>query len=249
MAKGIGTNFSDFCPDFERVVEIYNAWGSSECTEKEGNLHPITSSDKEGVSSWSDGSIRKALDRNLRFGFVAGGYDDRGVFSPLYDAKQAQYTPGLTGIFAIEQTREALFQALFQRQCYATTGERIIVGFFIAGAPMGSELSTKAKPGLSYNRHITGYIAGTAPLEKVEIIRNGSVLHTLEVKGSDLEFAFDDEEMLHKAILPAEGEAFPFAYYYLRVLQQDGHMAWSSPIWIDMQDAPPVAAKKGKKKA
>ena len=24
------------------------------------------------------------------------------------------------------------------------------------------------------------------------------------------------------------------AYYYLRVRQQDGHCAWSSPIWIDL---------------
>lgn len=249
MAKGMGTNFSEFTPEFERVVEIYNAWGSSECTEKEGNLHPITCTTKEGVSSWAEGSIRKALNNNCRFGFVAGGYDDRGIFSTLYDAKQAQYTPGLTGIFSIEQTRDAVFTALFQRQCYATTGERIILGFFIAGAAMGSELSTKAKPGLAYNRHITGYVAGTAPIEKIEIIRNGEVLQTLTPSGTDVDFAIDDAEMLHKAVLTTGKEESPFAYYYLRVLQKDGHMAWSSPIWVDMEDAPPAPAKKSKKKA
>ena len=89
-----------------------------------------------------------------------------------------QYSPGLTAIYAIEQTREALFHALHNRACYATTGERMVVGFFIAGAAMGSELSTKAKPGLVYNRHLTGYIAGTAPLKEVSIIRHGEVFHT-----------------------------------------------------------------------
>ena len=49
MAKGHGFNFKEFDPDkFERVVEIYNAWGSSEFTKKEGNTCPIRSKDKNG---------------------------------------------------------------------------------------------------------------------------------------------------------------------------------------------------------
>lgn len=248
MAKGFGTNFSDFTPEFERVVEIYNAWGSSECSEKEGNLRPITSTTKGGISSWADGSIRKALNNNCRFGFVAGGLDDRGVFSDLYSQGQAQYSPGLTAILAPEQTKESLFTALFNRHCYATTGDRIIIGFFIAGAPMGSELSTKVKPGLAYNRYITGYVSGTAQIEKIEIIRNGAVVHTIESELTDLDFVFDDVEAIHKIALPAKGEAPAFTYYYLRVLQKNGHMAWSSPIWIDVLEAPASTSKKAKKK-
>ncbi len=33
MGKGSSFDFEDFNPDFERVVEIYNAWGSSERTK------------------------------------------------------------------------------------------------------------------------------------------------------------------------------------------------------------------------
>ncbi|MES2121405.1 MAG: DUF3604 domain-containing protein, partial [Chlamydiota bacterium] len=134
MGKGSETTFEEFCPEYERVVEIYNAWGSSECSVKEGNLRPITSDDKKGVFETEKGSIRKALNNNCRFGFVAGGLDDRGIYSEFYDSEQVQYSPGLTAILAIEQTREALFQALYNRSCYATTGERIVVGFSIAGA-------------------------------------------------------------------------------------------------------------------
>ncbi len=249
MAKGFGTNFSDFTPEFERVVEIYNAWGSSECSEKEGNLRPITATSKTGIASWPEGSIRKALSNNCRFGFVAGGLDDRGVFAGLYNKDQVQYSPGLTAILAPEQTREALFQALFNRHCYATTGARIILGFFLAGAPMGSELNTKIKPGLAYNRYITGYIAGTAPIEKIEVIRNGSVIHTINPEKTDLDFIFDDSEAIHKVAFPAKGEVPGFVYYYLRVLQKNGHIAWSSPIWVDVLEAPPAPPKKAKKKA
>lgn len=249
MGKGLETTFQDFSPDYERVVEIYNAWGCSECTAKEGNLRPIAATGKKGVSETEKGSLRKALNENHRFGFVAGGYDDRGVYAPFFDSDQTQYSPGLTAIFAIEQTREALMLALYNRQCYATTGERIILGFAIAGSLMGAELNTKAKPGLSFNRHITGYVAGTANIKEINIIRNGEVFHTFHPKESYFEFAFDDSEPLHKALLPGKEEKPPFAYYYLRAIQENGHMAWSSPIWIDYTDTPPVNnGKKAKKK-
>lgn len=247
MGKGWETTFADFNPEFERVVEIYNAWGSSECSEKEGNPRPIAAEERGGVSESDKGSIRRALNQNCRFGFVAGGLDDRGIYTDLFEGSQVQYSPGLTGIMAIEQTREALWQALHNRSCYATTGERIVLGLSIAGAPMGSELNTKLKPGLQFNRHLTGYVAATSPIKAVEIIRNGSLLHTLNPQGAHFDFAFDDSEVMQKIVLPPGKGAFPFIYYYLRVIQEDGHMAWSSPIWVDLVD-PLSSLSTGKKK-
>jgi hypothetical protein len=252
MAKGFGNDFSDFNPEFERVVEIYNAWGSSECLTKEGNSRPIHSTTKTGTFEFADGSIRSALNKNLRFGFVAGGLDDRDLFSPFYEGDQVQYSPGLTAILAAEQTRESLFAALHNRQCYATTGERIILGFSIAGTSMGGELTTNVKPGLAYNRHVSGYVAGTAPIEKIELIRNGSVIDTITDKPSSLEFTFDDSDPIDKVALtpPKESPADTpsFVYYYLRITQEDGHIAWSSPIWVDLTGSPAAPAKKTRKK-
>lgn len=248
MGKGFETTFEDFTPEYERVVEIYNAWGSSECLEKEGNLRPICSSDKKGIVESEKGSIRRALARNIRFGFVAGGLDDRGVYSGLFESDQTQYSPGLTAIFAIEQTREALIQALHNRACYATTGERMVIGLFIAGSAMGTELSTKAKPGLVINRYITGYAAGTAPLKEVALIRNGEVFHTFHPKESSFEFEYDDFKNLGEIALASPDERPHFVYYYMRVVQEDGHIAWSSPIWIDYPDMTAPPAKKKTKK-
>lgn len=231
MAKGVEYNFDQFDPDFERVVEIYNAWGSSEMSKKEGNPRPISAT--TGRPESAEGAIQKALQRNLRFGFVAGGLDDRGAYTGLFDSDQEQYSPGLTGIVAPAYTREALFEALYQRSCYATTGPRIIVGLYIAGMPMGKEISTANKPGLAVNRHLSGYVAGTTKLKSVEIIRNGKVIHTYNPDNYFLEFAYDDMTPLEKSVIPTKDKKPPFVYYYLRVTQEDGHMAWSSPIWID----------------
>lgn len=250
MGKGVQTDFKDFAPEFERVVEIYNAWGSSECSAKEGNLRPIIASSKAGISSTDEGSVRSALNRNCRFGFVAGGHDDRGIYAPLFESDQVQYSAGLTAILAPEQTREALMIALYNRSCYATTGERIVLGFSIAGASMGRELNTKSKPGLLFNRHITGYAAGTAHLKEVSIIRNGTVIHTFHPKTYFIDFAHDDTQELSKIVLPGGEEKPPFVYYYLRIVQEDGHIGWTSPIWIDDTEATnlSLASKKPKKK-
>lgn len=239
-------DFENFNPEYEKVVEIYNAWGSSECTKAEGNPRPIASKSKKGIKEKADGSIRKALNKNYRFGFVAGGLDDRGVFKGLFDEAQAQYSPGLTAILAANHSRDGLVQALDKKSCYATTGPRILAGLEIAGHPMGSELNTKAKPGLAYNRHITGYAVGIAPIKEILIIRNGKPFHTLTPKGETFDFAFDDDEPLEKITLKSKDDRPPFVYYYMRVMQADGHLAWTSPIWVDLGAPSAPEKKKGK---
>ncbi len=240
MAKGLETNFSHFDPEIERVVEIYNVWGSSECSAKDGNPRPIRPTSKpaskKGLQETEAGSIIKALKKNCRFGFVAGGLDDRGVFEKLFEENQVQYSPGLTAILAPDHSREALSHALQNRSCYATTGPRIILGLHVAGVPMGGELNTKAKPGLALNRHITGYVAGTSSLKEVALVRNGSVIKTFPTKNYFIDFTYDDMEHLSKVSLSGGEGKPPFIFYYLRVTQSDGHLAWSSPIWVDDTD-------------
>ncbi len=249
MGKSTCYNFEDYNPDFERVVEIYNAWGSSECSAKEGNPCPIQGG-KNGIAESAEGAIQKALNRGCRFGFVAGGFDDRGPYSGLFDSDQSQYPPGMTAILAKEHSRASLFEALQNRSCYATTGERIIVGLHIAGHSMGSELDTKTRPGLEFNRHITGYCIGTSPLSEAVLIRNGEVFRTLPIQDDKAEFEIDDMEHLSTIALEPKSERPPFVYYYLRVTQEDGHIAWSSPIWVDLtaRSSSTVSPKKAKKK-
>ncbi len=233
MGKGYEYSFQEMSQEHERVVEIYNSWGSSECTKEEGNTRPIHGTGKNGIGISKDGSVLKALMSGYRFGFVAGGLDDRDFYAKLFDSDQVQYSPGLTAVYTDFLSREAIFDALYNRSCYATTGERIVVGFSIAGMPMGSEMDTSSKPGLHVNRHITGYVAGTQTLKAVELMRNDTVLTRFTSKTANLDFTYDDMAPLDTITLKAQNNKHPFIFYYLRVFQEDGHVAWSSPIWID----------------
>ncbi|NGX28566.1 MAG: hypothetical protein K940chlam1_00748 [Candidatus Anoxychlamydiales bacterium] len=228
-------DFKDFNEEFEKVVEIYNAWGSSEMLAKEGNLRPISGPVKEN----KDGSIQKALISGYRFGFVAGGLDDRGIYSKFYDSDQTQYSPGLTAIISKEHTRDSLIDALSKKSCYATTGKRIVASFNIANEPMGSELTTAKKPGLNYNRYISGYVIGTDNLKEVTLIRNNEILTRFYPDNNYIfDFSFDDTKPLSEIAVKAKEDKPPFVFYYLRAVQNDSNIVWTSPIWIDLEDVP-----------
>ena len=246
MAKGYSYDFSQYNPEFERVVEIYNAYGSSECMAKKGNSRPIKAGARKGLSETDEGSIRKALNRGCRFGFVAGGLDKQGVYGDIAKNDQQIYSPGLTSILAKDYSRDSIFNALYNRRCYASTGARIVISFNIAGQPIGSELNSKSKPGLNFNRHIHGFIAGTDEISEVTVFRNGEPLKTFTDLENYFEYEVDDIDKLQKVTLSPPENSLPFTYYYIRVIQKDGHMAWSSPIWVDYVQE---ETKKTKKKA
>lgn len=237
-SSSFGYNFSLHDPRFERVAEIYNAWGCSECSTADGNVFPIKKEKGKKALDMKEGYLRSALNSGIRLGFVAGGLDDRASYSQFFDSDQVQYSPGLTAVMAPSYQKEAFFKALYERRCYATTGPRILLGFYLSQEAMGSELCATQKPGLHYIRHLHGTVAMQEPIEYVEIIRNGKVFHRFDPKDNlDLEFALDDSDLLEEIAIK-DRDKKRFCYYYLRARQADGHMAWSSPIWVDLDRAP-----------
>ena len=127
------------------------------------------------------------------------------------------YTGGITAVYAEELTREAIFDAIYQRRCYATTGQRIILDFKADGHVMGAEYQSKDDP------HFFVKVIGTAPLQSVTLVRNNQDYYQAEGNGHKMELTFQ----CGKEEPPRETDC-----YYVRVIQQDGEMAWSSPIWI-----------------
>ena len=119
-------------------------------------------------------------------------------------------------VWATGKTREEIFEALSERRTYAAT-DRIGLAFRIGEALMGEE--TKL-PGKTVSMGI--HIEGTGRLKELQIVRSGKVLKTVSLT----ERVFDEEVVDDS---PLDGRS----WYYVRVIQQDGAIAWGSPIWVD----------------
>lgn len=196
---------------FTPVIEMCQTRGAFETEETDPDWHVKVG----GYGS----SLRSALARGLRIGFVGGSDNHHGWATRLADTPE--YC-SLTGIQARELTREAIFDAIKARRTYATTGVHIVLDFSLNGKfPMGSEV--KLPPTDKHAFKIS--VRGTAPIERVEIISQGATLAKLDSGGKrDIDLTWTDP----RPDAPADD-----CYYYVRVRQTDGHCAWSSPIWVD----------------
>lgn len=168
------------------------------------------------------GSLRTALTRGYRIGFCGGtdnhnGWPTRSHNGPIC---------GLTAVLAPSLETESVFDALHTRRCYATTGARIVADATCNGYPIGSE--QKLKPGAP--REFRVRVRGTAPLAAVQLIHNNTVLADWPVEDDrhDLDLTWRDER---------PGRSLHGAWYYVRIRQTDGHCAWLSPWWIDLEPA------------
>jgi len=228
-------DFKDHGPPRERLVEIFQCRGSYECSQADGN--PVPERGKEPPRAV--GYVRRALAMGWRVGFTAGGDDHTGHAGtdfPLNEggAGRSRYKAGLMSVQAAELTREAIWQAMWDRRVVATTGPRMLLDFRLGGRPMGSELSVADEPGLAAARDIDVEFHGTADVERIDFIRNNEVVHVERPDGADCRLTWSDATALDDVLLPAGPFCdHPFAFYYVRAVQKDGEVAWASPIWID----------------
>jgi len=126
-----------------------------------------------------------------------------------------EFGTALVAVYAPALTREAIFQGIYHRRTYATTGERILLRFDVNGQPMGSEIRSSAPPRLSAEVH------GTAPIAMIRLVRNGRIIHQSQPGTTDANLQFTDTSV--------EGAA----WYYVDVVQNDGNKAISSPVWVN----------------
>lgn len=124
---------------------------------------------------------------------------------------------GKACVFAPDLTRESILEALRSRHCYGTTAAKMFLDVRVDGHLMGEKLPAAA--GKSVEIKITARCPGD--IRRIEICRNNRFIHTHSPKGRQTELTFFDRR-------PLEGRS----YYYVRVLQEDEEIAWSSPVWF-----------------
>jgi len=189
-------------PKVQRLIEIFSEHFRSEpwATEFLEKGHRL------GIMASSDDHYG-----NPGYGYLKRGQQEEAAFRP------AEIGMGLVAVYAAERTRKSIFTALYDRHCYATSGDRIVLEFTCDSHVMGSEYETDTAPA------ITVRTAGTTNIERIEIKKNDAIVHTIAPNGRTAELAWKDPDF----------NAARGCYYYVRVVQANGEEAISSPVWVN----------------
>lgn len=162
------------------------------------------------------------LEKRYRLGIIAStdnhfGNPGHGYLKPTYDWNNQEIGMAAVAVYASERTRESIFQALYDRRVYATSGDRIILDVSADGHVMGSEFRTATPPTLTVT------VVGTAAVTKIEVKKDSKVVHVVKPQRSTVHLEWRDPDF----------EPQRECYYYVRVVQANDEEAISSPIWVN----------------
>jgi hypothetical protein len=153
-----------------------------------------------------------------------------GTDRPFREKEGRFIYAGSMAVLATDRTRDAIWDGLWNRRVIATSSPRVLLQVDLNGHPIGSEMKASTEATLRSSRRINVRFLGTAPVQRIDIIRNNKVIHTT----GQTKFVWEDTTPLADALMPAAKYCnHPFCFYYVRVVQADGQTTWASPVWID----------------
>ncbi len=204
-ATGMGTDWRDNDPVVEPLVEIFQ--GDRVSAEYEGA--PLAAHRERPTTQaggfQAAGYVWNAWAKGYKLGVQVAS-----------DHLSTHYSYACT--IAEDFTREGLLDAMKQRHNYGAT-DNIVLDYRLEANGrqylQGDILEADGAFRLSVK------ILGTAPIRQIDIIKNQEFLYTRQKLPQDVAFTYEDATK-------AAGEDF----YYVRVQQNDGNVAWSSPIWV-----------------
>ena len=165
-----------------------------------------------GRGDLRDQMIDEVLRRGHRFGFIACSDGHGLLWHHGVSRKRDPFRTGLTAVQAKARTREAILDAIRERRCYATSGVPIVLNV-IANEhfPMGSVIR-----GLGPVR-VRAEALGAGNIREISLVGPEGVIASRVGEGE-------------AAIIEAEISA---DFVYAKVVQDDGEMAWSSPVFFE----------------
>ena len=258
----------EYDDEFAPLVEVYSQWGSSEAPAGEDNPFPLAMG--QGEIDEPGHYVRDAHRLGYKVGMV-GSADFHGPFPghSIIHARphlpslaewrrgglgwgnvwrvwdEPSYPGGLTAFLAPELTREAVFSALRSRSVYATTQpDRILVDFRVNGVDVADQTDAVVVDAPDATREVAVDVAGTAPIERVSIVKNNETWRTVEGTedpDADLDAytasgAWTDETpitgMAWDEDRGTEGDVYTVRVRQASAGEHPG-MAWVGPIWVE----------------
>jgi len=204
-ATTMGTDWRDNDPVVEPLVEIYQ--GDRVSAEYEGAPKAANAQDPGS----QPGGFRPA-------GYVwnawAKGYKLGVQASSDHLSTHISYAC----LLATDFTREGLMDAIRRRHAYGAT-DNIVLDYRLQTG--GQEYMQGDIVKAAGDFKLSVKVIGTMPVRQIDIVRNNQFVHNLAPMQREVSFTYVDNR-------PPAGEN----YYYVRVIQVDDQIAWSSPIWV-----------------
>ncbi|MDQ2899831.1 MAG: hypothetical protein M3Y07_08525 [Acidobacteriota bacterium] len=205
-ATNMGTDWRDNDPAVEPLVEIYQ--GDRVSAEYEGAPKAAYA----GNATSAPGGFRPA-------GYVWNAWAKGYKLGVQVSSDHLSTHISFACTIAPDGTRESLLDAMRQRHSYGAT-DNIVLDYRLKTSD-GKEHLQGDIIKASGDYQLMVKVIGTKPIRQIDVIRNNRFVHTREPMQREVNFTFTDNEKPSGA-----------RYYYVRVIQVDDQMAWSSPIWI-----------------
>ncbi len=214
---------------YQKIGEIYSHH-SQDTNQWKGPVDDAPQIHEEGIDRKC--SFQYAWASGMKIGVI--GSSDNHLQTPGLPSFAAgiRHGAGLAVVLAEENSREAIFDALEHRRCYATTGPRIYLDLTLDGHLMGEELEITRGETVT----ISLAVGGSDELEEVSILKleNKVFKPLLQVDPDGPSFQETIQDTPSSDTL-----------YYLRMRQEKrtldgntvpGAAAFSSPIWVSVTE-------------
>lgn len=202
----MGTDWRDNDPEIEPVVEIYQGARNSYEAPEAPRVHSKNEPPGRAPGGFQKaGLLWNAYKKDYRLGTIASS--DHGSTHISYAL-----------VYTTKNDRREIIDAIKKRHTWGATENIILELRTNEDGFMGDELTTSGKPTLTIRA------VGTESIRNLSLVRNNEYVYTASPGKRDVEFKWVDMQ-------PLEGTNL----YYFRVEQADGEVAWSSPVWINVE--------------
>lgn len=170
-----GINWNAYNEKTSPIVEILSMHGCAESHEARLNyLHTM------GPRS-NDNTMQGGLKKGYHFGVIAN--------TDHHNASPGSYGFGRTGVYATDLSRDALWNALVDKQTIAFSGDAMRMVLFVNDQPIATEITTDAPV------HIDAYLVGFDRIDRFELVHDGQVIAsglapTVQMQGGFIPITF-----------------------------------------------------------
>jgi hypothetical protein len=207
LATDQGSDYRDNDPEVEPLVEIYQGYHAN--YEYEGAPRAETSD----YNVTTHGPYRPA---GFYWNALAKGLKLGTESSSDHVSTHTSYTM----IYTPSADRTDMVESMRKRHAYGAT-DNIVLDFRARDRQGHEWMMGDSFQAATPVFHIK--VLGTGVIETVEIIKDGKFVYSTAPKSATAEFDYVDNA---GATDSAE------SWYYVRVMQADRNMAWSSPMWV-----------------